>query len=240
MASRLTLKQLYNKRVLFTKVEALIEEGQTFDYLQEFLEHEGVEMSRGTLVNLKKKINEAKDTGVNLGDIIDRRGKAHIDDVPKGKLEGFTGEVNPSEGTGQLSPKDNGVTGVANSLRDSSTNFWSTESVLDEVIQKGYESLNMMTVVDISYLLKAVEMKDKLHGAQTGGLTLDALKQYQIINEARVKAMQDVLMEYVPTDKQEDALKEMDKAEREVLDNLEVSPDGRQLLVALRKEGLDL
>lgn len=220
-----TLKQLYNNTPLFTKVTALIEDKQTFDYIMDFVAEMGHPMSRGTLANLKAKYKESKDTGVPIGDLIDRRSKTSVTQV-QDKLTGYTGEV---------TNKDDMVQPV--SLNEASKTWWSTKEVLSEIIAKGKQTLDTIPVIDLPQLMKAIDLYQRNFGSETDGLSIAALKQYDLITRAKLKAMSDVVMEYVPEDKQEDAYKEMSQAEHEVLANMDV-PD--ELIKTFKDKGLNI
>lgn len=225
MANNITLKQLYNNRPLFTKVEALIKKGKTFDFILDFLADEGKPMSRGTLANLKSKLKEAEDTGVNIRQLIDKRQKTGIAQVDPAKVSGYKGKADDSGGD---------VTGSA------VKKFWSTQEVLEELIQKGFDTLQYTDAVDQKTLLQALQIYQSNFGDDTHGLSLDAIKQYQVISQARYKALLDVILKYIPEDQQQNAFDDMDKAFDEALDHLEVSKDGKRLLTALSKQGIDL
>lgn len=229
----ITLKQLYNNKPLFTKVEALIDKGETYDYILEFLEDEEHPMSRGTLANLKSKMKEAHDSNVDIGNLIDRRQKTSISQVDKAKIEGFVGD-DTAAATDTISDMPVQVKALANNK------FWSTEQVLNTIIEKGMRTLDNMDAVDYPILLKAVDMMDKNHGQDNHGLSLSAIKQYQVIMEARLKAMSDTFLQYVPKDKQDEAWQAMSASFNKALEDVEVTPNGKALVTALKKEGLDL
>ena len=228
ISKNITLKQLYNNQALFTKVQALIAKGKTFDFILEFLGSEGKPMSRGTLANLKSKLEESQETGKPIGELIDWRSKNSITQVDPKKITGYTGDKPTDIVT------DNDVTG------DATQKFFGTEEVLDEIIRKGKETLDATDIIDLPLLIKALDMKQKDFGDESHGLSLDALKQYQVITEARYKAVLDTMLAFIPEDKQDQAMAKMNESFDEATKNLEVSADGKRLITALSKRGLSL
>ncbi|MBT9670502.1 hypothetical protein GPK34_00425 [Secundilactobacillus kimchicus] len=226
-SKNLTARELYAKRSLFTKVVAMLDQGKTYDYIQEFLAEQNAPMSRGTLYNVKEKLKESKELGIPFEDVLDKRKKTSITQVSD-KLSGYKGEIKQAD---ELPTE---VVQVAKNK------IWSTEQALDTIIEKGMRTLDMVDAIDEPILLKAIDMKEKYHGSENGGLTLQAIKQFQAITQAQLKGLYEVVMTHIPEDEQDQVYQEMRDTEQKVLDNIELSPDGRKLLVALRKEGIGL
>ncbi|OBZ14399.1 hypothetical protein A8L34_10685 [Bacillus sp. FJAT-27264] len=87
--------------------------------------------------------------------------------------------------------------------------------LLDEVIQKGFKTLNMMEVVSPVTAIKAIEMKHKLFNGGTGGHTLYGLEEIKVHEAAREQAIIACLMEFIPEEQREAAVRLMDNVTRE-------------------------
>ncbi len=87
--------------------------------------------------------------------------------------------------------------------------------LLDEVIQKGFKTLNMMEVISPVTAIKAIEMKHKLFNGGTGGHTLYGLEEIKVHEAAREQAIIACLMEFIPEEQREAAVRLMDDVTRE-------------------------
>lgn len=116
--------------------------------------------------------------------------------------------------------------------------LWSTGQVLESIIDKGVASLDSIQYLDIPILLKAIEMYDKSH-SDTHGLSMSALAQYKALMDAKTTAMGQILAQYVPEDKQAEALNALSKAEAEFMKDLDMSESGSNFMKALKDSGMD-
>lgn len=222
---KLTLKKLINNPLLSSKVFTLMEQQKSYDYILRFLESKGYKMAKGSLTNLKKKVQESKEQGIPLTSMVDHRKKTSIDDVPDHKITGYTGKEDKPVVTDQAI---------------SATPIYSEEQVLESIISKGYKTLQESDYIDSNVLMKALDLHARYFGAKNRGLTGEALKQYQLINEAQQQAMKEVFFRYIPADKQKEALKEMDKRSKEILSQIGATKQGRELLKALQNANLSV
>jgi len=87
--------------------------------------------------------------------------------------------------------------------------------LLDEIIQKGFSTLNMMEVVSPVTAIKAIEMKHKLFNGGTGGHTIFGLEEIKMREAALEQAIIACLMEFIPAEKHAEAAKLMDDVTRE-------------------------
>lgn len=228
-----TLLELYNNKLLFTKVYALLQEEKPYDYILKFLDSNQFTLSKGSLSKLKAKIKEANDTGVSIESLLDKRRKSSIDDIPASRIEGFMG--NPNK-------EDNGLPQENYDEPEPMTKIekaYSARQILETIMQKGFATIQTAKAVDAPSLQKAIEMYLKYY-PETKGLTADALKQYQIINSAVIEAVKDTVIKYIPEDKQAEALKEMDDKTAKIIDEAGATEDGKNLLKQLSKENLTL
>ncbi|WP_168124038.1 hypothetical protein [Paenibacillus sp. HB172176] len=87
--------------------------------------------------------------------------------------------------------------------------------LLDEVIQKGFDTLSKMEVISPVTAIKAMEMKHKLTNGSTGGYTHYGLEEIKVREAARENAVIAVIMEFVPEEKYSAVMERMEQATRE-------------------------
>lgn len=121
------------------------------------------------------------------------------------------------------------------------TKYVSDQQVLDVVIQQGMQSVVMGDApIAPKDLLKAIEVKAKLTNNANQGLSLEGLQELRVHVMARDNAVAQALMKYVPEDKQAEALTAIDEAEQEMLRNMDVTSQGKEILKALHAGGIKL
>lgn len=236
----LSIKGLINDKELSGKVYNMMLQHQSYNFILKYLESKGYKMAKGSLTNFKKKVEEARDTGVPLEYLADGRRKS-IDKVDPKKISGFTGK----DGMHIVKSSRENIQEAKGSYNDAvpkemqpNSNYISNADVLEELVKKGFNTLQEMDTVDSATLLKGIEMYQKYFSQDARGLSQEALKQYQVIMQARVFAITQVVMQYVPNDKKEEARKEMEKAEQKVIDSLGQDNDTKRLLAELEKNGM--
>lgn len=241
-----TLAELGQNKLLLSKVVTLLDKNTSYDSILKFLEAQDFKLSKGTLTNFSKKLKTSRDLGVSLEQLLDKRTKKNFNQVPPEKVVGYKGIED--DDTGRVPVTDKDLEQFTENLPDEininpdklQNGFYSVDSVLEKIIGLGINTLNTMNYVDLNILMKAMDVYVKAHGDDNNrGLTLDALKQYTIITEAKLKAFQDILYSYVPEDKQAEALKAMEESEQEMLKSIEATPNGVDLMKVLKKAGLD-
>ena len=229
----LSLKSLFEDKVLFSKVVNLMNKRETYAYIQSFLKTKGYKISTASLTNLKKKIIESNETGVPLEKLVDKRTKNSINDVKPENLSGYTPNgISKSEAYATYDNSD-GVVPVDIAPQK----VYSIRQVLEEGIAKGYATLQQLDVIDTSTWLKMIDLYLKNFDA-SDGLTTDALASYQIIVDAQLNAMNEVLEKYLPEDKREEAKKEMQVLTDECLKEFQLTNDGKALVKALKDAGI--
>ncbi|WP_213586636.1 hypothetical protein [Paenibacillus sp. J2TS4] len=87
--------------------------------------------------------------------------------------------------------------------------------LLDEVIQKGFETLSMMEVISPVTAIKAIEMKHKLTNGSAGGYTHYGLEEIKLREAAREQAVVAVILEFIPVEHHEVVMKRMEDVTRE-------------------------
>lgn len=232
----LSVKELILDKNLRGKVINLMREHQSYNFILQYLASKGYKMARGSLTNFKNKVQEAQDTGVDLEDLADGRKKKSVEQVDKDKIKGYDGNMHLM--TSKQNIKD--ATGSYDFYNEIAPKqkLTSNAQVLESVIEKGFDTLQNMDTVDTATTLKAVEMMQKYFAQDSRGLSQEALKQYQLIMQARMSAASEVMMQYVPSDKQEEALNAMDEKEHQFLKDYGANEDTKELMEELKKDGL--
>lgn len=227
--TRLSIKELTSDKLLYPKVQTLFEQQKSYSFILRFLASKGYKMSKGSLTNLKNKMEESIKENKPINEIADKRTKDSIDDVDSNKIIGFTGKQPPEK-----------VAAQEEVAEVKPIKIYSDEQVLDAIISKGAKTLEESDYVDPNILMNALKLHAQYYGSKNRGLTAEGLKQYQLIMQSELAAVKEVLYRYVPKEKQEEALNEMDKRTNELLKQIGVTKEGKELLKQLNKSGLTL
>lgn len=233
---KISLKMLYENKLVFSKVKAMMEKGCSYKDIIKFLNVQGFLISKGSLTNLKHKLEEAQQTGIPLDQLIDKRKKTNINQT---NAKGYIPTDTPATSQQQLTQSmkvDKNLSFKINPTKK----YWSDNQVLDEIIDKGIKALDNVDIIDLPYLMKAIELKEKYFNKDTKGLTIDAIKQYEILIEAQMVAVKEVVAKYVPEDQQDNAYLEIKQQAQQAIDDLTISPEGKSLLSALQQAGLKI
>jgi len=106
--------------------------------------------------------------------------------------------------------------------------------VLEVLIEKGLQGVMDTNYVDQNILLKAVQEHNKIN-AGNGGLTMSGLQEMRLQQVAYESAVTNVMLSYVPEDKQTEALERMHDAEEEFYRNLDITEEGRRIKKELER-----
>src|SRR5437763_2196935 len=174
MKSSSVLVQLYNNRKLCTKVDNMLDEGQTYDYIVDFCKENGLDISKASLTNYKKKREESIETGKPLLQLLDKRAKDNVTYITEKEVKAFK---NKKEEPPELT--------VHVTNWNKLDNVYSDLEFLDEIINKGMKGLRAFDVVDTPLALKAVELRAKITNNQMNGLTMAGLREMKLRQQAR-------------------------------------------------------
>jgi fatty acid/phospholipid biosynthesis enzyme len=92
--------------------------------------------------------------------------------------------------------------------------------LLDEVIQKGFDTLNKMEVISPVTAIKAIEMKHKLTSGSAGGYTVYGIEEIKLREAAREQAVVTAILEFIPKEQHVTVMKRMEQAEREYYESI--------------------
>jgi len=232
ISSSSVLVQLYNNRKLATKVDNMLDEGQTYDYIIEFCKENGLSISKASLTNYKKKREEAIETGKPLLQLLDKRAKDNVTYITHKEVDAFKKKKSADT-------EDNEHLAQVHSL-DKVDKVFSDYEFLDKVIAKGAKGLDMFDVVDTPLAMKAIELKAKLSGNQLNGLSIAGLKELKLRQQARESALMEVIMKFVPEEKHDELFEFMDEAEQSFYENLDLTEEDKRITQAINQSGLGL
>jgi hypothetical protein len=86
--------------------------------------------------------------------------------------------------------------------------------VLDLIIQRGFATAATNSDVKITEAMKAIEIKNRITGGNGGGLTTYGLEQIRELEQAKINAILEVVVRYVPQNKWEELQEAIEEAER--------------------------
>lgn len=217
------LISLYNNKLLSSKVDEALDSGQTYDYIIELCAEFDFEINKSALSRYKEKRRESIETGVDLEALLDKRRKT-----------GNIVDIKTKEVSNREVPRNN-----YNETFDTVDTVWHDIELLDEVIQKGFDSLKYAGTIEVGTAMKAIEIKAKITGNQLQGISLVGLRELRLRNVAKESAMTEALLQFVPEDKHEEVYELMEKVEKEFYENLDLSEEDRKITKALKLAGAE-
>lgn len=223
------LMELYNNKLLRTKVDDALDTGSmTYKELIDLADEYGVQISKASLSRYKDKRNEAIENNLHLPDILDKRKRSgniiDLRDPTSEDVESTFGKP-PTERYHEAFENVDTV--------------YSNLQVLDEVIQKGYNGIQHTHTIEVSHMLRAIEMSAKITGNATQGLSLVGLRELRIHSQAKKTAMLNAIMRFVPEEDHQDLLEYIEEQEAEFYNNLDLTDEDAKIIDAFEKSGLD-
>jgi len=219
---KVTLTELYENKLIIAKLDNMIDEGKTLQYMTDYANSMEVDVSLGTIRNYKNKRRQAIDEDVPLESLLDRRSNSGniIEMKDKESMTDVDGSNTNSEGIGVY--------------KKASEKLVNINQVLEVLIEKGLQGVMDTNYVDQNILLKAVQEHNKIN-AGNGGLTMSGLQEMRLQQVAYESAVTNVMLSYVPEDKQTEALERMHDAEEEFYRNLDITEEGRRIKKELER-----
>src|SRR5206468_11967961 len=204
---------------------------QTYDYIIEFCKENGLNISKASLTNYKKKREEAIETGKPLLQLLDKRAKDNVTYITDKEVTAFKKKKDKDD-----QPE---LTVHVNNW-NKMDNVFSDLEFLDEIINKGMKGLRAFDVVDTPLALKAVELRAKITNNQLNGLTIAGLRELKLRQQARESALMEIIMKYVTEDQHDQLFADMDEAEQRFYENLDLTDEDRRISNAIKQSGMDL
>lgn len=215
------LQQLYNNKLLRSKVDNALDEEMKYDDILELCREYGLEISSSGLTRYKKKRKEAIENGWDLGEYLDNRKKSNVSDIQDKEVDILEEE--------ELSP-------FQESVKHTQT-IYDDIQVLESLIQKGANGLRYVETIDPALMIRAIETKSKITDNQLKGMSLIGIRELQLKQTAKETAMSEVLLEFVPEDKHEEVLQRLDELEKEFYKNLDLDEEDKKFKEALDRVG---
>jgi len=236
ISSSSVLVQLYNNKKLVTKVDNMLDEGQTYDYIIDFLNENNFSISKASLTNYRKKRDEAIETGKPLLQLLDKRAKDNVTYITQKEVNDFKKKrVEQTENGKDVTVSSSSTITDLNKV----DKVYSDLEFLDEVIRKGFKGLKAFDVVDTPLAMKAIELRAKITNNQLSGLSIAGLRELKFRQEAKMSAMMEVIMKYVPAEQHDQLFEDMDKAEKEFYENLDLTEEDKRISQALSNAGME-
>lgn len=219
------LLNLYNNKLLVSKVDEALDEEKPYDYIIAFCKEKfDFDISKSALSRYKEKRREALETGVDLESLLDKRRK-------NGKIIDIkTKEVQPV--AGNPANYDKSFSSVETLYND--------VELLDQVIQKGFSGLQMVDAVEAPLAMKAIEIKAKVTGNQLQGLSLVGLRELRLRQSAKEQAMTEIILKFIPEEQHEQVFEEIERAEKEFYANLDLNEEDKRITQALASSGYNI
>lgn len=221
---KVTLVELYENKLLISKLNNMINEGKTLQYLTDFANKMGVPVSMGSINNYRKKYLQSLEENVPLETLLDKRAKnGNVLELKEKEVGPRAVTAGNEEGYGVYKKESEKLVNV--------------NQTLELLIEKGTRSLEAVDYVDANILLKAIAEHNKVN-AGNGGLTMAGLQEMRLKQLAFESALSDVLLGFIPQDKHEEVLQALREAEDAYYRDLDLSDEGHRIKKELDRLGI--
>lgn len=233
MAKQSVLEQIYtyHNGLLRAKVHRMIDDNETLsdmrDFIITFTDGE-IQPSIGTINNYKAKLATARKENKDLGELLDKRKKngENILDIKSKEYNSLMEKDNQVEENAVYEPREDRLI--------------STTQVLEKMIAIGNATLGDIEHIDPNTLIRVIKTYSDITGAANGGLMLSGLQQIALQQKAYESALGEVIAKYIPEDQQEKAWADLELAEQQFYDDLDITKEGREVKETMDKLGITL
>ncbi|MNO36967.1 hypothetical protein D3C76_270440 [compost metagenome] len=198
-------------------LDKMIDNGIPAKELVEWCNNNGFPISLPTINSYKKRRNEAIANGITMELL---QSKLHEESMER-KIDGMKKAYTKAH---QQRKKKRAQTKaeINQELADqeSPKRIRHDLELLDEVIQKGFNTLNKMEVISPVMAIKAMEMKHRLTNGSTGGYTHYGLEEIKIREAAREQAITAAILEFVPVEQHDAVIELMETVTREYYESI--------------------
>lgn len=215
--------RLFKNRELSSKVDNMLDKGYTLEDIQELCKEYDFDISIPSLSRYNKTREECIKNGWDMEEYLDKRKKNNVVDIKDKEVTPFEEETHPFE---QSKKRTN--------------DLYDDIAVLDEVIKKGAKGLNLISELDPSVMMKAIELKHKITDGQLQGMSLIGLRELQLKQTAKETAMTETMLEFIPEEQHEQVLQRMQEVESEFYKNLDLDEEDRKLVDSLERIGYSI
>lgn len=243
-----SLLSLYNNTILRKQVEEALNIGTNYQEIIDLCQQQGVSISKSAITRYKKKLKEAEDQGIPVGELIagtlewERKINSSIESKDKNKHianiknELESQDLSDDQERSELTVDDS--TEIAENA-DVDYKYLNDVEVLDVMIHKGLGTALEQDGMAPQNTIKAIELKNKLTDGALRGMTVKGINALQTRQQKLSYVLSKVLIDYVPKEKQEEARESLSKAEAEFNRNLDLDKDYLALKRALKAGGVD-
>lgn len=233
MAKQSVLEQIYtyHNGLLRAKVHRMIDDNETLsdmrDFIITFTDGE-IQPSIGTINNYKAKLATARKENKDLGELLDKRKKngENILDIKSKEHNSLMEKDNQVEENAVYEPREDRLI--------------STTQVLEKMIAIGNATLGDIEHIDPNTLIRVIKTYSDITGAANGGLMLSGLQQIALQQKAYESALGEVIAKYIPEDQQDKAWADLELAEQQFYDDLDITKEGREVKETMDKLGITL
>lgn len=233
MAKQSVLEQIYtyHNGLLRAKVHRMIDDNETLsdmrDFIITFTDGE-IQPSIGTINNYKAKLATARKENKDLGELLDKRKKngENILDIKSKEYNSLMEKDNQVEENAVYEPREDRLI--------------STTQVLEKMIAIGNATLGDIEHIDPNTLIRVIKTYSDITGAANGGLMLSGLQQIALQQKAYESALGEVIAKYIPEDQQDKAWADLELAEQQFYDDLDITKEGREVKETMDKLGITL
>lgn len=229
MAQQDKILALYSNALLRSKVDEAFNQGDSYNNIIALCKQGGVDISKSTLTRYKKKMVEATKQGISVGELI------------AGTEEWKQKQVEESVESKEVKDEPKEVATIDDSDVVDLTGqdaYYNDLNILDSIIHKGFASFQYQEDVDPRLVLQAIDLKNKMTDGALKGMSLKGVEALKLQQKSMNYAMTTVLLQFVPEDKQEDALQALENAEQEFNQSLDLRESTQQLRKALKAGGI--
>lgn len=233
MAKQSVLEQIYtyHNGLLRAKVHRMIDDNETLsdmrDFIITFTDGE-IQPSIGTINNYKAKLATARKENKDLGELLDKRKKngENILDIKSKEHNSLMEKDNQVEESAVYEPREDRLI--------------STTQVLEKMIAIGNATLGDIEHIDPNTLIRVIKTYSDITGAANGGLMLSGLQQIALQQKAYESSLGEVIAKYIPEDQQDKAWADLELAEQQFYDDLDITKEGREVKETMDKLGITL
>ena len=243
-----SLLSLYNNTILRKQVEEALNIGTNYQEIIDLCQQQGVSISKSAITRYKKKLKEAEDQGIPVGELIagtlEWEHKINSSIESKDKNKHIASIKNELESQDLSEDPEHSELTMADSTEVAENaevdyKYLNDVEVLDVMIHKGLGTALEQDGMAPQNTIKAIELKNKLTDGALRGMTVKGINALQTRQQKLSYVLSKVLIDYVPKEKQEEARESLSKAEAEFNRNLDLDKDYLALKRALKAGGVD-
>ena len=211
-------KQILENPLLESKVNQMIDNGETLAKIQKLCKEYDVDISVPTLQRYKQDLKEARETQTPIGELVDGRSKqGNILEIASKREDGSN--MSNAEMMNNVISKGNTV--------------FSHLDYLEEIINKSFNTVKAVNALSPEQGMKAIELYTKMTGNSLEGISLMGAKEIRLQYSAYKSAVTGILLNYIPEDKHEEVLKAIEEYENDYYNELGLEKEGQRARQAI-------